>query len=173
MTQTPPSAQDPMYDQTRVSVLVEVPPETAFQVFSEDIDRWWRRGLKYRVARGREGVIHLEHRIGGRLYESLRAGGDTALVETGRVTAWDPPRRLAFEWRAVNFDPGDTTHVDVRFEPTRSGTLVTVTHGGWSRIREDHPVRHGQAADAFIRSMGLWWGDLLASLREWVAEREG
>jgi uncharacterized protein YndB with AHSA1/START domain len=169
---TEPSARDPMYDQTRVSVLVEVPPDIAFQIFTEDIDRWWRRGLKYRVDRGRDGTIHLEPGIGGRLYESLQAGGDTALAETGRVTAWDPPRRLAFEWRAVNFEPGDTTHVEVQFEATRSGTRVTVTHSGWTRIRGDHPVRHGLGADAFVRSMGLWWGDLMASLREWVAERE-
>jgi uncharacterized protein YndB with AHSA1/START domain len=170
---TEPSARDPMYDQARVSVLVEVPPDSAFQIFTEDIDRWWRRGLAYRVARGRDGTLHLEPGIGGRLYESLQAGGDTALVETGRVTAWDPPRRLAFEWRAVNFDAGDTTHVEVQFEPARSGTRVTVTHRGWTRIRGDHPVRHGRDADAFIRSMGSWWGALMASLREWVAEREG
>jgi uncharacterized protein YndB with AHSA1/START domain len=173
MTQGPPSPEDPMYDHTRVSVLVEVTPELAFQIFTEDIDRWWRRGMKYRLARGREGAIHLEPGIGGRLYESLQAGGDTELKQTGRVTVWEPPRRLAFEWRAVNFEPGESTHVDVEFAPTRSGTRVTVTHSGWCRIRGDHPVRHGLDADAFVRQMGLWWGELMASLREHVREREG
>jgi uncharacterized protein YndB with AHSA1/START domain len=171
MSQAPPSADDPLYDQARVSVLVEVPPESAFQIFTEDIDRWWRRGMRYRVARGRDGVIHLEPGIGGRLYESLQAGGDTALKETGRVTAWDPPHRLAFEWRAVNFEPGELTFVEVQFDPTRSGTRVTVTHRGWSRIRPDHPVRHGLDEDAFVRNMGRWWGDLMASLREVAAGR--
>jgi uncharacterized protein YndB with AHSA1/START domain len=166
MTRHTSSADAPRYDQTRVAVLVEVPPELAFQIFTEDIDRWWRRGLRYRVARGREGVIHLEPRVGGRLYESLRAGGDTELKQTGTVTAWEPPRRLAFDWRAINFAAGDSTHVEVEFEPTRSGTRVTVTHSGWSRIRADHPVRHGLDPEAFLRSMGLWWGDLMASLQE-------
>jgi hypothetical protein len=32
-------------------------------------------------------------------------------------------------------------------------------------------VRHGRAVDAFIRSMGLWWGDLATALREYAAER--
>jgi uncharacterized protein YndB with AHSA1/START domain len=166
MIQRPPPADDVRYDQTRVTVLVEVPPELAFQIFTEDIDRWWRRGLRYRIARGRDGTIHLEPGIGGRLYESFRAGGDTELRQTGTVTAWEPPRRLAFDWRAVNFAPGESTQVEVAFEPTRSGTRVTVTHSGWSRMRADHPVRHGLDPEAFLRSMGLWWGDLLGSLRE-------
>jgi len=173
MTTSPPSADDPMYDQTRVSVLVEVPPDLAFQIFTEDIDRWWRRGLAYRTAHGRAGAIHLEPGVGGRLYESLGAGGDTELKITGRVTVWDPPRRLAFEWRAINFDARDTTHVDVEFEPTRSGTRVTVTHRGWNAIRADHPVRHGQDADTFVRRMALWWGDLMGSLREYAARPRG
>ena len=56
MSDRPPSASDPLYDQMRVSVLVEVPQPLAFQIFTEDIDRWWRRGLKYRIAKGREVV---------------------------------------------------------------------------------------------------------------------
>ncbi|MEP7049608.1 MAG: hypothetical protein ABJB12_04615 [Pseudomonadota bacterium] len=32
----------------------------------------------------------------------------------------------------------------------------------------DHPVRHGQGAPAFLRSMGMWWGALMTSLRERV-----
>lgn len=163
---TPPPSAAEAHDQVRVSVLVEVAPEVAFQVFTQDIDRWWRRGLKYRVARGRAGAIHLEPGVGGRLYESLSAGGDTRLVETGRVTLWEPPHRLAFEWRAINFEPGDTTEVDVSFEPSPSGTRVTLTHRGWSRIRGDHPVRHGLDPVAFVRGMGLWWADLMSSLRE-------
>ena len=37
-------------DRARVSVLVRVPPEQAFRVFTEEIDAWWRRGPEYRVA---------------------------------------------------------------------------------------------------------------------------
>jgi uncharacterized protein YndB with AHSA1/START domain len=154
------------HDQARVSVLVRVAPELAFQIFTEEIDSWWRRGLKYRVAGTRQGSIHLEPGVGGRLYESVEAGADVRLHETGRVTAWDPPRRFVFEWRAINFDPADSTEVEVEFAPSPSGTRVTVTHRGWDHIRADHPVRHGQDPDAFIRSMALWWGELMSSLRE-------
>jgi hypothetical protein len=162
------AADDPAVDQVRVSVLVEVAPDEAFRIFTEDIDLWWRRGLRYRVARGHEGTIHLEPGVGGRLYESMQAGGDAQLKETGRVTVWEPPRRFVFEWRAVNFAPGESTEVEVEFEASRSGTRVTVTHRGWNRIRADHPVRHGHDAEEFVRMMGLWWGELMGGLREFV-----
>ncbi len=89
-------------DQVRVSVLVAVEPGDAFRLFTEEIDQWWRRGLKYRVAGTRRGIIHLEPRVGGRLFESFEMPSGTRVVETGRVTAWEPPARLVFEWRAVN-----------------------------------------------------------------------
>ena len=80
-----------------------------------------------------------------------------------------PPSRLAFEWRGVAFAPGERTEVEVLFSPSPSGTTVTVTHRGWASLRPDHPVRHGNDVPAFIRMTGLWWGDLLTSLREHLA----
>lgn len=158
-------------DQARVSVLVKVPPEVAFAVFTEEIDLWWRRGLQYRVSGKGRGIMHLEPRVGGRLFESIESKGGTRVVESGRVTAWEPPARLVFEWREVNFAPGETTEVEVTFDPSPSGTLVTVTHRGWAAIRPDHPARHGLEVPAFIRMMGMWWGDLMTSLREHSARQ--
>jgi uncharacterized protein YndB with AHSA1/START domain len=152
-------------DRVRVSVFVEVEPARAFQIFTDEIDVWWRRGLKYRVAGKRRGFIRLEPGVGGRLFESFDAEGETRVVETGRVTAWAPPARLVFEWRAVNFAPGESTEVEVVFESESGGTRVTVTHRGWSTIRPDHPARHGLAAGAFLRMMGMWWADLMSSAR--------
>jgi len=159
----------PSGDQARVSVLVAVEPRIAFRVFTEEIDQWWRRGLKYRVAGTRRGIIRLEAGVGGRLFESFEASSGPRVVETGRVTAWEPPSRLVFEWRAVNFAPAENTEVEVLFEPSPSGTLVTVTHRGWSTIRPDHPARHGLEVPAFIRMMGLWWAELMTSMREHTA----
>lgn len=153
-------------DQARVQVVVAVDPAAAFRIFTEEIDRWWRRGLKYRIAGKRRGIVHLEAGVGGRLFESFESGGATQVVETGRVTAWEPPARLAFEWRAVNFAPAEKTEVEVVFQPSAGGTLVTVTHRGWSRIRPDHPARHGLEVAAFIRATGMWWAELMTALRE-------
>jgi uncharacterized protein YndB with AHSA1/START domain len=155
-------------DQARVSVVVAAPPGEAFRVFTEEIDQWWRRGLRYRVAGAHRGFIRIEPGVGGRLFESFERGGETIVFDTGRVTAWEPPSRLIFEWRSVTFAPAERTEVEVLFEPTRSGTRVTVTHRGWSRIRPDHPVRHGQDVAAFIRMMGLWWSGLMESMRQHI-----
>ena len=159
----------PPGERARVSVLVAVPPDVAFRVFTEEIDQWWRRGLRYRVSGKGRGILHLEPAVGGRLFEEIESGAGPRIVETGRVTVWEPPARFALEWRNVNFSETEKTRVEVAFEPSASGTLVTVTHSGWSAIRADHPARHGLDVPAFIRMNGMWWSDLLTSLREHVA----
>lgn len=156
-------------DRARVSVAVGVPPSDAFAVFTGEIDRWWRRGARFRNAGPRRGVMHLEPRVDGRLFESIDAASAPIVVEIGRVLVWDPPRRVSFTWRASNFAPHEVTQVEVEFTPQRSGTLVTVTHSGFAALRDDHPVRHGLAGSAFCAEMGRWWGELMASLRESVA----
>ena len=148
-------------DQARVSMLVKVPPSVAFRAFTEEIDQWWGRGRKYRVAGDRRGIIHIEPKLGGRLFESFEAGAESKVIETGHVTAWEPPARLGLEWRSPNFAPGEKTFVEVLFEESASGTLVTVTHSGFAALRPDHPVRHGHDVPTFLRWMGMWWADLL------------
>lgn len=152
-------------DEARVTVLVEVPPDEAFRVFTEEIDQWWRRGLKYRVSGKHRGVMCLEPKLGGRLFESWTADGAEQAAATGLVTAWDPPTRLVLEWRNVNFSATEKTEVEVCFAPSPSGTEVTLVHRGWSDIRADHPARHGHDVPAFLRMMGMWWGEQLTSLR--------
>jgi uncharacterized protein YndB with AHSA1/START domain len=152
-------------DQASVSVLVKVPPAEAFRVFTEEIDGWWRTGLRYRIGK-RRSVVHLEPKLGGRLFEAFETGAGEKVKETGRVTCFEPPSRLVLEWRAVNFAAGEKTEVEVLFARSPSGTLVTVCHRGWSKLRADHPVRHGADAPSFLRSMGQWWGGLMTSLRE-------
>jgi hypothetical protein len=64
---------------------------------------------------------------------------------------------------------GEKTRVEVTFDASPSGTVVTVTHSGWSAIRPDHPARHGLDVPAFIRMNGMWWGDVLTSFRQHAA----
>lgn len=152
-------------DRVRASVLVRVPPQEAFVLFTEHINAWWKRGARFRHAGARSGLIHLEPRVGGRLFESFDTTAGERVVEVGRVLAWEPPARLVFSWRNEAFTPQQTTTVEVNFEATPSGTLVSVVHRGWESIPPDHPVRHGEDVRAFLRTLGLWWGEQLASLR--------
>lgn len=152
-------------DQARVTVSVAVPAAEAWRLFTTEIDLWWRRGRRFRNAPGDRGIVALEPGVGGRVFESFTTDGGEQVVEIGRIHEWQPPERLCFAWRAANFAPHEWTEVEVSFEATPSGTRVTVLHRGWGAIRPDHPVRHGLAPAAFLRMMGLWWGDQLTSLR--------
>jgi uncharacterized protein YndB with AHSA1/START domain len=175
-----PSVGNQAGDQARVTVSVAVPPGEAFRIFTEEIDQWWRRGPRFRNTRdgrGERGMLCIEPKVGGRVFESIDTeidgsagmGAATRVIEIGQVSVWEPARRLVFSWRASNFAPAESTEVEALFEPAPSGTRLTVTHRGWSALRADHPVRHGQEVPAFIRMMGTWWGELLTSLREHAA----
>jgi len=152
-------------DSARVSVSVAIAPALAFEIFTEEIERWWRRGPKFREAGGRGGFLRIEPELGGRLFESIDGEGGPHVFEVGRISCWEPPRRLTFTWRNSNYAAHEQTQVDVEFVPATSGTLVTVTHRDLSSLRADHPARHGLQGAAFSRMMGLWWGEQLSSLR--------
>jgi uncharacterized protein YndB with AHSA1/START domain len=152
-------------DRARVSVSVAVPPSRAFHIFTADIDQWWRPGMKFRQSASRSSMLCIEPKVGGRLFESFEADGTQHIVEVGRVRVWEPPRQLTFTWRNANFAPHEHTEVEIQFEPTSSGTLVTVTHSGLAALRADHPARHGLQGAEFCRMIGLWWGEQMSSLR--------
>jgi uncharacterized protein YndB with AHSA1/START domain len=152
-------------DQAKVTVFIAVPAAVAFEIFTTQIDQWWRRGLGYRISGRRPGVLHLEPFVGGRVFEALSDNPQGALFQMGTILCWEPPRRLAFEWRGANFAPGERTEVEVLFEEAENGTRLNLTHRGWSTLRDDHPARHELDTIAFVRSIGLWWGELLTSFR--------
>jgi uncharacterized protein YndB with AHSA1/START domain len=152
-------------DQARVSVTVALPPHQAFEVFTQEIDRWWRRGIKFRQSNSSSSMLCMEPKVGGRLFESFDVNGRSHVLEVGRVRVWEPPRAVNFTWRNANFAPHEQTQVDVRFEPAGSGTLVTVTHSGLASLPPDHPARHGLQSAEFCRMIGLWWGEQVSSLR--------
>jgi hypothetical protein len=162
-------------DRVRASIQVRRARDEVFSVFTEELDAWWRRGLRYRM--GQDSVMRLEPALDGALTEMVSIHGRVKTYEIGRVTVWDPPRRLVIAWRPVNFRSADpSTEVEVTFEraigPRGESTEVIIEHRGWSAVRPDHPVRHGQDVPAFVRSMAHWWSDLGSSLRIHLVENE-
>ncbi|HET9625250.1 MAG TPA: SRPBCC domain-containing protein [Kofleriaceae bacterium] len=158
-------------DRATVSMFVDVTPALAFEVFTTEIDQWWRHGPQYRAWGELPSALHLEPGLGGKITERRGDGG--AVHEAGTITAWDPPHHLAFEWRGVNFAPGEATRVDIRFEARGTGTRVTLVHAGWASIRADHPVRHGKPSARFLADMGMWWTGLLRALAEHATSERG
>ena len=145
-------------DRVSVTTIVAADPATAFAVFTEEIDQWWRRGPRYR-GEGEASVIVLEAGVGGRL---LELGAGRREQEIGRVLVWQPSARLVLGWSR---DGAGSTEVEVGFVAEGEGTRVTIEHRGWDRVPAEHRARHGLIGHAFSEVLGLWWGDLLTGLQ--------
>jgi uncharacterized protein YndB with AHSA1/START domain len=151
-------------DNVTVTTRVAVDPLTAFEVFTDEVDAWWRHGPRFRTGHPRKSVMRFEPGVDGRLLEILDRP-DEPPIELGRVRIWEPGARLVFDFRARNFLPGQKTEVEIRFEADADGTRVTLEHRGWQSIPPEHPARHGLTGGAFTSMMGLFWADLLVSAR--------
>jgi uncharacterized glyoxalase superfamily protein PhnB len=137
---------------------VAADPQTAFTVFTDELDLWWVRGPVNAYDSGRLAEMRLEPGIGGRILEVY----ENDALELARITAWEPGERVA--WKSSL----DDVSVDVSFEPSAGGTLVrleaTVAEGGedrggssfvavtppwfagWMRRRESAPRRPRELA---------------------------
>ncbi len=162
----------PPGDAATVRVFVRVAQEDAFDVFTREIDLWWRTGPRFRIAGKRRGQLFFEPKLGGRLFETFEMKRGPKTIEVGLVTSWEPPAHLELEWRGVNYKLHEKTFVEVDFQAQGEGTLVTVRHRGLAALPDDHPARHGLTGSDFSRMIGMWWGDLMTSLREHVDSRQ-
>jgi uncharacterized glyoxalase superfamily protein PhnB len=111
-------------------VEVAVDPATAFTAFTDEMDLWWQRGPVNFHDSARAVARRCERGVGGRLLEVYdEATGDA--LELGRITAWDPGVRLA--WQSAL----DDVAVEVSFEPaggrTRVRVVATIPAGGDDR----------------------------------------
>lgn len=121
-----------MSDSVTTTVEVVVPPDVAFDVFTLEIDAWYQVDTDALPDITRTAALRFEPYLGGRLLDvhDLTTGAGR---ELGRITAWEPGRRLAFT-------DNEGTEVDVDFERCRAGTRVTLTHRGLDRVA---PARAG------------------------------
>lgn len=117
----------------RAAVTVAADPPDAFRLFTEEIGLWWRRDTPYWNDRERGLTVRIEPGVGGRFVEvyDLESGEG---MEVGRVTAWEPGRRLALTWTQVGWPPDTTTALEITFEPAPGGTRVSLTHSGFEAV---------------------------------------
>lgn len=156
-------------DSVVVTTVVAVDPKTAFDVFTEEVDAWWKHGKRFRTGERGASRMRFEPGVGGRLIEVFDEAADPFVL--GRITVWEPSTQLVFEMGGVDLQPGEKTEVEVRFETDGDGTRVTVEHRGWDAFPADHPVRHGLFGGAFTSMIGVFWADLLVSHRARSEER--
>jgi hypothetical protein len=107
----------------RVTIVVDVTPADAFEVFTRETAAWYRPRLT------QPGSGHLRFDEAGRRVLHAGGEGDTE-VEVGRITVWEAGRRLAFVDR-------QDTEVEVRFEAEGGVTKVTLEHRGLDHLPPD------------------------------------
>jgi glyoxalase/bleomycin resistance protein/dioxygenase superfamily protein len=137
---------------TRASeVEVAADPLTAFTAFTDELDLWWVRGPINAYDSGRLVEMRCEPGVGGRILEVYDAPSGEAL-ELARITVWEPGSRVA--WKSSL----DDVTIDVRFDPTSTGTRVrleaTVSEGGEDR-----------GGSSFVRVTPAWFAS-------WMGRRD-
>jgi uncharacterized protein YndB with AHSA1/START domain len=128
----------------RKSVVVRVPIDHAFKVFTQQFDLWWPH--THHIGKVEPFTAILETRVGGRWYER---GADGTECDWGRVLVYEPPTRVAVSWHldanyAYDPDPAKASRVDVTFHTDGEGrTRVELVHSdldhhgaGWEKVRE-------------------------------------
>jgi uncharacterized protein YndB with AHSA1/START domain len=147
----------------RQSVLVQAPPERAFEVFTTGMSSWWPLDSHSIGERPMVAAV-IEPRTGGRWYER---GDDGSECDWGEVLAWEPPHRVVLAWRLSTewaFDPTIHTEIEVRFEPQDGGsTRVVLEHRGLDAYGE----KAAEMRETFGSDGG--WAGLLRSFAEAAA----
>jgi uncharacterized protein YndB with AHSA1/START domain len=134
LTAKPQAIVTPDQDAVICEVQIAAPAEKIFQALTSGdlLMRWWNgEGGPCRVK-----VWEFEPRLGGRVrhvaYDpagQMKVNGVTEFEIQGKVVEFDPPKILAYTWRA-NFHslPLHDTLVRWQLSPVADGTLVKMTH---------------------------------------------
>lgn len=100
----------------------------------------------------------LQSGVGGRIYERTADGAE---YDWGKVTSWEPPTRLAYQWH-IGREITDATEVEVRFRPqSATVTRIEIEHRGWERL--------GHAGDERRLQNRAGWEALLPHFRQAIA----
>jgi uncharacterized protein YndB with AHSA1/START domain len=126
------------------SIVVEVPAERAFSIFTDDIGSWWNP--EHHILEAELAEMVFQPRVGGHIYDR---GVDGSECRWARVLAYEPPDRVVFSWDIntrwqLETDLDRTSEVEVRFIPEGSDrTRVELEHRnldrhgeGWQGMRD-------------------------------------
>jgi uncharacterized protein YndB with AHSA1/START domain len=128
----------------RKTIIVNVPQERAFEVFTSRVGTWWPKS--HHIAKAEMADAIIEPRQGGRWYEK---GIDGSECDWGKVLAWEPPSRVVLSWHLNGKFVVDETvesAVDVRFVAVGAHTTrvelehrITATDAEEIRVAVDSP----------------------------------
>ena len=157
---------------SKVFLALRVPadPMRTFEVFTQEIASWWQPSGLFKVSAAGDGRLAFEPGAGGRLFTTFEDG---STFEIGRISVWEPGKRLVFAWRQASFAPEQSTEVEVGFEAVGEETRVSIEHRAWDTIPARHAARHGFAEQATLQHAANWWRGSLHSLRGLITRRQG
>ena len=138
----------------RKSIMVGVPLERTFELFTARIGEWWPLET-HSIGGERAETAILEGRAGGRFYERIEGGKE---ADWANVLDWNPPNGFTLEWKV---DPTCLGEVEVRFTPEGDGTRVDLEHRGWGGAvdkRRSYDEGWPQVLDRFVEAVDLWTG---------------
>jgi uncharacterized protein YndB with AHSA1/START domain len=130
-----------------MEIVVEVPVEQVFRLFTERMHDWWRHSDRLGTA-ARIGLL-VEPRPDGRWYERSADGTE---YDWGRVLDLHPPQTLALSWQigrgfTPQSNPERASRVDVTFvESGPRRTTITLVHGAFERHGEGGPPMRAAVA---------------------------
>ncbi len=126
------------------SIRVKASPAGAFQIFTNNVIKWWPPAYTIGTSPMKEVII--EPRVGGRWFE---IGEDGSQCQWGDVLGWSPPGRILLAWRIGmdwQFAPALLTEVEVTFKDVGAGeTEVQITHSKF----ENYGANADKAAQIF------------------------
>jgi uncharacterized protein YndB with AHSA1/START domain len=127
------------------TVTVDAAPEEVFRALTDasELERWF------------PSSVESDARLGGAYRYSFEFPEDASRNHTyaGTYTAFDPPRRVAYDWQ-TNDGP---TSVEFRVAPSRGGSEVSLSHTGWDAHTDE-------GVDEFRQGWGGFLGNLKSVL---------
>jgi uncharacterized protein YndB with AHSA1/START domain len=157
-----------MASQVYVALRVSADPLRAFEVFTDEIALWWQPSGLFQLTPRGDGELAFEPGVNGRLLTTFSNGEE---FEIGRISIWEPGRRLVFTWRPASFTPLQSTEVEVRFESVGDETRISIEHRGWDTIPRKHVARHGFPEHITLQHAADWWRASLGMLKTKLSQR--
>jgi hypothetical protein len=134
---------------------VEASQQTAFKVFTEQMDLWWPRTHHIGSTDMTEMVVELQ--VNGRWYSKHT---EPTQPNIGYVMRYEPFDLFVLAWQIngdFKCDPALVTEVVVQFIPNGSQT---------TRVKFEHKDLHKLGNGKAVESMDQGWGDIMAVYKQ-------
>ena len=151
---------------------IDAPPQRVFQALTDpkQLFTWWGAeptveltAFEMEARKGGKYVYRCKPRPSadfGEVGENLKKNGSGEFICRGEVLEYDPPRLLVWSWIANWHEhPDRATTVRWELSPTKTGTLVRVTHSG---LRQE-PISR--------KDYGQGWVGVLALLKTFLEKK--